>query len=83
MVPAPRFEREFSGPKPGVLPARRSGSVVWMAGFEPAASCFQGRHSAQTELHPDEAATGDEPAGMTPKRHQPEGQTILRHTIVL
>lgn len=24
-----------------------------MAGFEPAASCFQGKHSTQAELHPD------------------------------
>ena len=25
-----------------------------MTGFEPATSCFQGKHSTQTELHPDE-----------------------------
>ena len=28
-------------------------TMVWVAGFEPATSCFQGRDSAQTELHPE------------------------------
>lgn len=27
--------------------------MVWAAGFEPATSCFQGRDSTQTELHPE------------------------------
>ena len=28
--------------------------LVWVRGFEPPTSCFQGKHSTQTELHPDD-----------------------------
>lgn len=33
--------------------SRAGRELVWVAGFEPAASRFQGEHSNQTELHPD------------------------------
>jgi hypothetical protein len=35
------------------------GILVWVRGFEPPTSCFQGKHSTQTELHPDDYWLGE------------------------
>ena len=37
--------------------------LVWVVGFEPTTTRFQGEYSAQTELHPDGLAGGTQLAG--------------------
>ena len=54
--------------------------MVWVAGFEPAASWIRTRHSGQTELHPDKWWVGEnsnlqgtKPAGVTARCHRQFG----------
>lgn len=67
----------------GAAHARRPGigvgRLVWMAGFEPAASAVRERHSNQSELHPVVlvGVAGLEPAT---SRIPSEHATRLRHT---
>lgn len=48
--------------------------MVWVAGFEPAASWIRTRHSGQTELHPENCelveTTGIEPATCDLRSHR-------------
>ena len=60
-------------------PGIGAGRLVWMAGFEPAASAVRERHSNQAELHPVVlvGVAGLEPAT---SRIPSEHATRLRHT---